>query len=215
MTWDQAQETLFRTGRGHRNLAEAQIDKVDAHGMSNEQMFSRGIVTALQHDFALDNEEDFSLPLVVMQFALRRLSRCTEFCLVCHRKLIRGYEAVKPYVCEDQLCIHQYLNLGFGHTVEHEVIKHPYVVDLLISFFAAAIHQNSRTKIPLALGIKTIDRKKRIPDLNDADGKCIRPTSKHDDFGKNFGLGKRFVLVYGASVGTLAQPDWIPASKSN
>ncbi|KAM0708217.1 hypothetical protein Q7P35_004867 [Cladosporium inversicolor] len=75
-----------------------------------------------------------SFPTLAMQFTLRHFVRCTEFCLVCHRKLDSELEAIKPYVCDRSLCLFQYMSLGFGPSIEHEIISQPYVVDLLISF---------------------------------------------------------------------------------
>lgn len=77
---------------------------------------------------------EFSFPTLAMQFAIRHFVRCTEFCLVCHRKLDSELEAIKPYVCDRPLCLFQYMSLGFGPSIEHEIISQPYVVDLLISF---------------------------------------------------------------------------------
>lgn len=54
--------------------------------------------------------------------------------MVCHRKLESDVEAIKPYVCDNPLCLYQYMTLGFGPSIEHEVIAQPYVVDLLVSF---------------------------------------------------------------------------------
>jgi ubiquitin-conjugating enzyme E2 Q len=75
-----------------------------------------------------------SFPLLSMQFLLRHFVRCTEFCLVCHRKMTTEVEAIKPYVCDSELCLYQYMTLGFGPSIEHEILAQPYVVDLLISF---------------------------------------------------------------------------------
>lgn len=75
-----------------------------------------------------------SFPLLAMQFMLRHFVRCTEFCLVCHQKLTGDVEAIKPYVCDEPLCLFQLLSLGFGPSIEHEVTAQPYVVDLLVSF---------------------------------------------------------------------------------
>lgn len=75
-----------------------------------------------------------SLPLVAMQFALRHFVRCTEFCLVCHCSSGSTFEALKPYVCSNPLCLYQYMGLGFGPSIEWEILSQPYVVDLLISF---------------------------------------------------------------------------------
>lgn len=82
--------------------------------------------------------KNLSFLLIAMQFGLRYLTRCTEFCLVCHDKIKEDFEALKPYVCEKPLCLYQYMNLGFGPSVEHEILTQPYVVDLLVSFCYSA-----------------------------------------------------------------------------
>lgn len=86
-----------------------------------------------------------SLPLLAIQFALRHLVRCTEFCLVCHNRLEVDFEALKPYVCSKPLCLYQYMALGLGPRIEHEIKTAPIVVDLLISFCYAAA-RSSRLK---------------------------------------------------------------------
>lgn len=84
--------------------------------------------------FTSGRTSDFSFPLLAMQFLLRHFVRCTEFCLVCHRTLNTEIEAIKPYVCDSELCLYQYMTLGFGPSIEHEILAQPYVVDLLVSF---------------------------------------------------------------------------------
>ncbi|KAI1376027.1 hypothetical protein F4677DRAFT_445742 [Hypoxylon crocopeplum] len=84
-----------------------------------------------------------SLPLIVTQFALHYLVRCTEYCTVCHRKVAGNFEAVRPYVCSEPLCLHQYMNLGLGASIDHEVVNHPRVVDLLISLCFTSLSQGS------------------------------------------------------------------------
>jgi ubiquitin-conjugating enzyme E2 Q len=79
-----------------------------------------------------------SFPLLAAQFTLRYLARCTEYCLVCHDEIEEQFEALKPYVCSKPLCLYQYMSLGFGPSVEHEILTQPYAVDLLISFCYAA-----------------------------------------------------------------------------
>jgi ubiquitin-conjugating enzyme E2 Q len=89
---------------------------------------------------------EYSFPLLAMQFVLRHFVRCTEFCLVCHRKLNTDVEAIKPYVCDNSLCLYQYMSLGLGPKIEHEVLSQPYVVDLLVSFcYASASSRRLKT----------------------------------------------------------------------
>lgn len=84
--------------------------------------------------YSTPDRKSYSFPLLAMQFMVRHFARCTEFCLVCHRKLDDEVEAIKPYVCDRGLCLFQLLSLGFGPSIEHEVMAQPYVVDLLVSF---------------------------------------------------------------------------------
>jgi ubiquitin-conjugating enzyme E2 Q len=96
---------------------------------------------------------EHSLPLVGMQFVLRHFVRCTEFCLICFSKLSEELEAIKPYVCEKPLCLYQYMSLGFGPSIEHEILSQPKVVDLLISFCYASARMGHLKDFPTGLGL--------------------------------------------------------------
>lgn len=94
-----------------------------------------------------------SFPLVAMQFLLRHFVRCTEFCLVCHQKLDTMVEAIKPYVCDSPLCLYQYMTLGFGPSIEHEILTQVKVVDLLISFCYASAYNGRLRDFPNGLAL--------------------------------------------------------------
>ncbi|KAL4907254.1 hypothetical protein BDW74DRAFT_166737 [Aspergillus multicolor] len=100
----------------------------------------------LQEDHLANAEDplDISLLLVAMQFTLRRFVRCTEFCLNCYCRIDAGFEALKPFVCSNGLCLYQYMSLGMGPSLEWEITSQPYVVDLLISF---AYHRAASYKL--------------------------------------------------------------------
>lgn len=106
-----------------------------------------------------------SFPLIGMQFALRHFVRCTEFCLVCHCKTNADFEALKPYVCSKSLCLFQYMVLGFGPSLEWEIMSQPYVVDLLISFTYSSAKAGRLKDFPAGLGIL-------VPEALD----CSRPS---------------------------------------
>ncbi|KIW18468.1 hypothetical protein PV08_02756 [Exophiala spinifera] len=97
--------------------------------------------------------ENASLPLIAIQFALRHLVRCTEFCLVCHSRVDNSFEALKPYVCSRPLCLYQYMNLGFGPSLEWEIRSQPYVVDLLVSFCFIAASAGRIKELPVGLNL--------------------------------------------------------------
>ncbi|KAF1911171.1 hypothetical protein BDU57DRAFT_112180 [Ampelomyces quisqualis] len=96
---------------------------------------------------------EHSLPLVSMQFVLRHFVRCTEFCLICFNKMPDDLQAIKPYVCDNPLCLYQYMSLGFGPSIEHEIISQPKVVDLLVSFCYASARQGRLRDFPTGLSL--------------------------------------------------------------
>ncbi|KAI1498060.1 hypothetical protein F5X99DRAFT_420860 [Biscogniauxia marginata] len=104
---------------------------------------------------------EISLPLVATQFALRYLVRCTDYCMICHEKVTGNFEALKPYVCGNSLCLFQYMNLGFGPSIDQEIISQPFVVDLLISFCYSSLsddHGNPRIReFPTGLSLLVPD----------------------------------------------------------
>ncbi|KAL8951375.1 MAG: hypothetical protein Q9222_002652 [Ikaeria aurantiellina] len=94
-----------------------------------------------------------SFPLVAMQFALRHLVRCTEFCLVCHAPMADNFEALKPFVCTKPLCLYQYMAFGFGPSIEHDIVSQPHVVDLLISFCYSSAQSMTLQELPNGMSL--------------------------------------------------------------
>jgi len=142
MPWGGA-EDFFNDHQG-RNLTDqdGMDPKYWAEDASHHLETLPRIVT---QDHLNDRAKEKSFPLLAMQFALRHLVRCTEFCLVCHCKVEADFEALKPYVCSKPLCLYQYMSLGFGPSIEHEIITQPHVVDLLVSFcYTSASHRRLR-----------------------------------------------------------------------
>ncbi|KAJ5288529.1 hypothetical protein N7478_001559 [Penicillium angulare] len=101
-----------------------------------------------------------SFLLVAWQFTMRHFVKCTEFCLVCHCKTFDNFEALKPYVCSNGLCLYQYVNYGMGPSLEYEIQSQPLVVDFLISLTYARAISRRLEDFPDGLGI-------RVPSLLD------------------------------------------------
>lgn len=97
--------------------------------------------TILTWDSFAEPTTAISTPLIAMQFALHFFVRCTEYCLRCHRKVKKEFEALKPYVCEEPLCLFQYIAMGFGPSIEHEILSQPYVVDLLVNLCYSSVQE--------------------------------------------------------------------------
>lgn len=101
-----------------------------------------------------------SFLLVAWQFTMRHFIKCTEFCLVCHCKTFDKFEALKPYVCSNGLCLYQYITYGMGPSLEYEIQSQPLVVDFLISLTYARAMSRRLEDFPNGLGI-------RVPSLLD------------------------------------------------
>ncbi|KAI1266166.1 hypothetical protein F5Y18DRAFT_22749 [Xylariaceae sp. FL1019] len=110
----------------------------------------------LASDHLSSGSEPLSFPLIATQCAFRYLVKCTEYCMICHEKLTEELEALKPYVCSKPLCLFQYMNLGLGPGIDHEIISQPSVVDLLVSFCYVSVRgsQIQIREFPLGLGLQ-------------------------------------------------------------
>lgn len=108
----------------------------------NEEQTNEAQLPSFLDDHML-SEGEISLPLIASQFALYYLVRCTDYCIICHSETEGDFDALRPYVCNDPLCLYQYMNLGFGPNIESEIINQPKVVDLLVSlcFVSLSVHK--------------------------------------------------------------------------
>lgn len=114
----------------------------------------------LQADYVAEMKRsppNISFPLLAQLFLLRHFVKCTEFCLVCHCKTNDTFEALKPYVCSNGLCLFQYITLGMGPSLEYEIRTQPYVVDMLVSIAYARAKSGRLEDFPTGLGLNVPD----------------------------------------------------------
>lgn len=104
------------------------------------------------------NTSHLSLPLLAIQFTLRHFVKCTEFCLVCHCKTGDTFEALKPYVCSNGLCLYQYMALDMGPSLEYEIRSQPVVVDLLVSLAYARSISGNLEDFPTGLRLRVPEK---------------------------------------------------------
>ncbi|KAI0901003.1 hypothetical protein F4806DRAFT_177625 [Annulohypoxylon nitens] len=163
ISWENAKEKLMsRIIQLNEEPENSQDVGVDGEGQPKSEV---QLPPPLADDHFLKDGER-SLPLIAMQFALYYLVRCTDYCTVCHQKMKNSFAALMPYVCNSPLCLHQYMSLGFGPSMDHQIIDHPEVVDLLISLSYAALcryptpHPRDKEKhigmrqLPAGLGLR-------------------------------------------------------------
>ncbi|KAI9158644.1 Ubiquitin-conjugating enzyme E2Q-like protein [Paramyrothecium foliicola] len=197
--WDEAQAQLFRQSR--TSTSGTQQTPVPTMA-ADDFMISKGAPEALSHDFAMDKVDDFNIPLVCMQFALRRFAKCTQYCMVCHQKMPGGFDALKPYVCSDELCLYQFLSLGLGTSLEHEIVHNPFVVDLLVSFFYASLNNKALREFPRGLGLKAFHKDASWASGDYLEGEAyisgsrLRFSAISQDFKTHFRVGSVFIMVF-------------------
>ncbi|CCF35875.1 polymerase [Colletotrichum higginsianum] len=163
VSWDSATEMLEKLTRdGHMRVFASGPSQSFHLADDTEAQVSTAAPELLNKDYVRHSpratgplpEAQLSTPLIAMQFSLRYFVKSTQYCLVCHRKTDPGFAALKPYVCSEPLCLFQYMALGLGPSIEHDIIARPYVVDLLVSFCAAALQASRIREWPQGLAIK-------------------------------------------------------------
>jgi ubiquitin-conjugating enzyme E2 Q len=153
--WDGAIRFLkAREADPDRALLPSDIHQTEAELASGGTSLRTDIPGFIAADEVTDSfKEHASFPLQAMQFAMKYLVSCTKFCLICHDPTDETVEALKPYVCQKPLCLYQYMNHGFGPSIEHEIISRPFVVDLLVSFCFAAASAMQLRSYPDGMGL--------------------------------------------------------------
>jgi len=153
--WDGAEEYYH----DHQGMSVELADNLDPKYWAEDEL-NTSLPKLVTSDHLLDLKQENcmtrepSFPLLAMQFALRHLVRCTEYCLICHCRVRTDFEALKPYVCSKPLCLYQYMALGFGPSIEHEIIAQPHVVDLLVSFcYSSASIRGALKTFPVGMGL--------------------------------------------------------------
>lgn len=110
-------------------------------------------------------------PLLAYTYLVRRFVMCPSFCLICFkfvntaahilsasrattdvppffalsRKINSGIVALKPFVCESELCLFQLISLGLGPSLEHEIKTNAPAVDLLVQLAYTAAKEGRLT----------------------------------------------------------------------
>ncbi|KAI5478234.1 ubiquitin-conjugating enzyme E2 Q [Pseudohyphozyma bogoriensis] len=82
-------------------------------------------------------------PLVAFSYLIRRFVMCPRHCLICLKKINTEIVALKPFVCDSQLCLFQLISLGLGPSLEHEIKTNAPAVDLLIQLAYASAKENA------------------------------------------------------------------------
>ncbi|KAL8365659.1 hypothetical protein RB595_004460 [Gaeumannomyces hyphopodioides] len=158
MSWDEANGRLLdRIGSADESGGPPPKRPRKSKGTSNDL-----------DDHLADDDNEKSVLLISWQFAMLYLVDCTKYCLRCHRAVESGVGSLKPFVCSNSLCLFQYMQMGLGPSIEHEIMFQPTVVDLLVSFCYVSAQQAVRSvtydsqkfairEFPVGLSLKVPD----------------------------------------------------------
>lgn len=173
-------------------------------------------------DHLVEDLKELSFPLIAAQFSMRYLLRCTEFCLVCHDQIEGDFEALKPYVCDKPLCLYQYMSLGFGPSVEHEILTQPYVVDLLVSFCYAAAYCQRIREYPTGMSLSVPPVKTHVTTKYAGRYGMVAPTTYNPIDGHTvpeievkFDQGRQEIMFEDTSTCPVRNGDWIVITVPN
>lgn len=108
----------------------------------------------------------------MLKFLFERLQTVNQSCLVCDEPL--EYEGLRPDVCSKPLCVMSQETFGDLGSLAQEVREAPEVVDLLISFFMAAINAN-RLLFVTPTGVQIKNKDGSIHSYCDAKGNLDLP----------------------------------------
>lgn len=59
-----------------------------------------------------------NFPLLAFSYLIRRFVMCPRFCLNCFKRCDQVITALKPFVCDNPLCLFQLIQLGLGPSLE-------------------------------------------------------------------------------------------------
>ncbi|KAI1339912.1 hypothetical protein F5Y15DRAFT_423402 [Xylariaceae sp. FL0016] len=153
VSWESARTIHSQTvaSLSSRTQSTEDIFPVEPDGASTKDTEVPNLPPILKSDHMLSKDQK-SLPLAATQCALRYFVRCTNYCMICHKELEGNLESLKPYVCSSSLCLFQYMSMGLGPSIDHEIISQPYVVDLLISFCYIGLIEDQQLQAPGTIG---------------------------------------------------------------
>ena len=109
-------------------------------GLSNDNRsiksfnLSWKITERLKNDFIFSLESNFFV--FIVDYIQELFKHIYDKCLVCDGNM--KYVAMKPYICEKEICHFRYNTLNLGFLLLEEIRRDPIVADLLISFFYIA-----------------------------------------------------------------------------
>ena len=87
-----------------------------------------------------------NFPLWAFSYLIRRFVMCPRFCLNCFKRCDMTITALKPFVCDNPLCLFQLIQLGLGPSLEVSLVS-PLVGFDLLTFLAHIMSVPGSTRL--------------------------------------------------------------------
>eukprot|EP01080_Neovahlkampfia_damariscottae_P012442 gene12442-6194_t len=112
-------------------------------------------------------------------YVMNVIKDCSKHCLICGGKM--PFEGLRPTVCVKQLCVFRHEQFGLGIDLESEIMKHPDLVDLMITMaYSAATNEHgnfdSFSPFPSGIEVKIKDKFTQVETTYD----FLDKSGKHD-----------------------------------
>ncbi|KAI6022680.1 hypothetical protein EDC04DRAFT_2575002, partial [Pisolithus marmoratus] len=173
LSWAAAEELLWQSQAALDDPENVVLQKQEM--LSNADKAERKLASSYQlpDDPMETGSVDINIITTAFAFSIRRLALCARHCVICHKRVTNEeYEALKPYVCNSNLCIFQYYALHFGPSLEYEVATNTETVDLLVSLaYVAAAEGTLGEPFPCGMGLR-VPAPKHSTVIVDSDGLC-------------------------------------------
>ncbi|ORY89473.1 hypothetical protein BCR35DRAFT_300675, partial [Leucosporidium creatinivorum] len=119
------------------------FDKKACRDADKEEKAISGSYLLPKDPMSKSSKPTCNYPLLAFSYLLRRFVMCPRFCLICFKTVDQTITALKPFVCDSQLCLFQLISLGLGPSLEHEIKTNAPAVDLLIQLAFTSAKENA------------------------------------------------------------------------
>ncbi|BGP08426.1 hypothetical protein JCM10049v2_004273 [Rhodotorula toruloides] len=126
--WAGAEQHCFQHGK-----TDTGVEKKKARAADKEEKdLSEAHAKLLPRDPMSSSSTANNFPLLAFSYLVRRFIMCPRFCLNCYKRCDEKITSLKPFVCDNPLCLFQLIQLGLGPSLEHEITSNTAAVDLLV-----------------------------------------------------------------------------------
>lgn len=66
-----------------------------------------------------------NFPFTAFTYLIRRFIMCPKFCLICYKET--EFSSLKPFVCQNDLCLFQLMNLDLAVSLEVSLPRPPVI----------------------------------------------------------------------------------------